>query len=110
MWAYRKGCGEERSGHFAANLQEDLQQGRVVEKDQINRKSPSLRNFNFCVSSMTGHVKQHVPLKETSVADGSRTAASMVLDGSDCQLARLMAKWGASDHGERCFQRLLAYT
>ena len=46
-------------------------------------------------------------LKETSVADGSRTAASMVLDGSTCQLALLLAKWGKSEHGEKSFQRLL---
>ena len=43
------------------------------------------------------------------MADGSRTAASLVLDGSQCELARLMAKWGASEHGERSFQRSVGY-
>ena len=43
------------------------------------------------------------------MADGSRSAASLVLDGSQCPLAKLLAKWGTSEHGERSFQRLLGY-
>ena len=48
------------------------------------------------------------PLKAISVAEGSRSAASAILDGSTCKLAALLAEWGNSEHGERSYERLLA--
>ena len=45
-----------------------------------------------------------VPLQALTVADGCRDAAAMLLDGSTCPLAELMASWGKTEHGERSFQ------